>query len=369
MIKLSKSSLGKEEKKAVSDILDKGYLGMGQEVRSFEDRLSQFFNRPVVVVSSGTAALQLALEACQFESNSEVLVPSLTYVASFQAITAAGLKPIACEVEEDYFTLDLKDASKKITSKTLAIMPVHYSGGVGRLDKIYDFAKKKNLRVIEDASHAFGTVFKNKVVGSFGDISCFSFDGIKNITSGEGGCIVTNDEGVISRAKDSRLLSIHKDTEKRYKKTRSWKFDVFNQGWRYHMSDIMASIGIQQLKKSASFFNKRRELARLYDSLLRDSTKIYTIPHNYDYVVPHIYVVRIKDLKDRSNLQSYLLKKGIETGIHYQPNHLLSFFKPEKDQKLNITEKIYSEIISLPLHVDLTKEEIKYISDTLLAAI
>jgi dTDP-4-amino-4,6-dideoxygalactose transaminase len=369
MIKLSKSSIGEEEKKAVVKVLDGEYLGMGEKVASFENQLSNFFGRQVVAVSSGTAALQLALESCRFEAGSEVIVPSLTYVASFQAISAARLKPIACEVDDTFFTLDFNDAGKKLTAKTKAIMPVHYSGGVGNLDNIYKFADKHKLRVVEDAAHAFGTRYNDKVVGGFGDIACFSFDGIKNITAGEGGCIVSEDESIISRVKDSRLLSIHKDSDKRYKKLRSWNFDVYHQGWRYHMSDLMASIGIEQLKKAKVFFKKRQELAKLYNSLLEKHPRIHLIPHNYDHVVPHIYVVRIRNLDDRAGLQDFLLEKGIETGIHYQPNHLLSLYKSGKKDEFKKTEKIYSEILSLPLHVDLTKKNISYISDTLLASL
>ena len=146
-------------------------------------------------------------------------------------------------------TLDWRDAEKRLTSKTKALMPVHYGGGVGALDEIYAFAHKYGLRVIEDAAHAFGTEYKGKRVGGFGDISCFSFDGIKHITSGEGGCIVTDDPDLITRVKDSRLLGVEKDTEKRYTSRRSWEFDVFAQGWRYHMSNIMAAIGVEQLKR------------------------------------------------------------------------------------------------------------------------
>ena len=229
LIRLSKSYLGEAEKHAVMGVLDRDFLGMGSEVEQFELALTRFFGRKAICVASGTAALQLALEACNIGDGDEVLVQSVTYVASFQAISAVGAKPVACDIDPVSLTLDLTDAEKRMTIKTKAIMPVHYSGGVGELDKIYAFAQKHGLRVIEDAAHAFGTKYKNKRIGSFGDISCFSFDGIKNITTGEGGCVVTDDPILISKIKDSRLLGVQKDSEKRYTGKRSWDFDITSQ--------------------------------------------------------------------------------------------------------------------------------------------
>ena len=277
IIKLSKSCISSEEKDAVMAVLENEYLGMGKEVREFEKTLTSFFERETICVSSGTAALQLALEACDIGNGDEVLVPALTYVASFQAITATGAKPIACEILENNFIIDLSDAQKRINKKTKAIIPVHFSGGVGNLNEIYNFAKKNKLRVIEDAAHAFGTKYKNRRIGRIGDIVCFSFDGVKNITSGEGGCIVTSDSIVANRIKDARLLGVENDTVKRYAGSRSWDFDVSRQGWRYHMSNINAAIGIVQLDRFDTFKKIRCERAKLYDQLLIDQKKIFII--------------------------------------------------------------------------------------------
>ena len=155
--------------------------------------MTQFFGRPTVCVSNGTAALQLAVQCCDIGPGDEVLVPSLTFVASFQAISATGAKPVACDIRIENGILDWRDAERRLTSRTKAVMPVHYASAVWDLAGISAFAQKKmGLRVIEDAAHAFGTLVDGKRVGSFGDVACFSFDGIKNITSGEGGCIVTD---------------------------------------------------------------------------------------------------------------------------------------------------------------------------------
>lgn len=363
-IRLSKSVIGQEEIDAVSRILKKEFLGMGEEVNLFEKELANFFSRGVVCVSSGTAAIQLALQAAGIGKGDEVLVQSLTYLATFQAISATGATPVPCEVYEDTFTIDLADAGSKITSKTKAVVPVHYASNVGDLDKIYAFARENNLRVIEDAAHAFGTIYKGKRIGSFGDIACFSFDGIKNITSGEGGAIVSNDEKVIERAKNLRLLSVKRDSEKRYQNKRSWDIEVSEQGWRYHMSNIMAAIGRIQMKRFPFFKKRRQELAKHYFKRLSNVDGIKIFHFNFDEIVPHIFVIRVITRK-RDEVRNLLNEQGIQTGIHYKPNHLLEYYKT--DYFLPKTEKFYSEILTLPLHPDLTIADVDFVCDTLIS--
>lgn len=367
LIRLSKSCLGDEEKLAVMGVLDREYLGMGAEVQAFEQALTGFFGRPAVSAVNGTAALHLALQACGIGAGDEVLVQSLTYVASFQAISATGAKPVACDVDPGTLTLDWRDAERRLTSRTRAVMPVHYSGDVGALDDIYAFAQRHGLRVIEDAAHAFGTVYQGNRVGGFGDIACFSFDGIKNITSGEGGCVVTSDPAILRKTQDARLLGVEKDTEKRYTGQRSWEFDVTAQGWRYHMSNIMAAIGIEQLKAFPRIAESRRRLARRYDELLRNHPRIQLLPRDYDVVVPHIYVVRIKDVPERKLLQERLLEQGIQTGIHYQPNHELGFYADATARPQPVTDAVFPELLTLPLHPDLAVSDVEYVCGQLKA--
>jgi len=365
MIRLSKSKIGEEEKSAVINVLDKEYLGMGEEVGIFEKDLSKVFSRDTICVSSGTAAVHLAIQACNIGFGDEILVPSMTYVATFQAIKATGAEPIACDINEETYLIDLEDALSKLSKNTKAIIPVHYTGGVGNLDDLYSFASKYKLRVIEDAAHAFGTKYKNKLVGSFGDIVCFSFDGIKNITSGEGGCVVTNDLKVIENIKNSRLLGVEKDSDKRYNNSRSWNFNVSTQGWRYHMSNIMAAIGIEQLKKFNKFAVRRKQIATAYDKLLSSNQKIRLLNRDYKNVVPHIYVIRIKGLHDRDGLREAMYREGVEIGVHYIPNHFLNYFKSDKKITLPVTEKMYKEIVSLPIHPDVSNDDIEYVISTL----
>ena len=364
-LRLSKSCINEEEKRAVMSVLDRGYLGMGTEVRDFENELTSFFGRPAICTVNGTAALHLALQGIGIGNGDEVLVQSLTYVASFQAITAAGGTPIACDFDPKTGCIDLLDARKRVSEKTKAIMPVHYAGGVGNLDELYNFAEKYNLRVIEDAAHAFGTEYKGSKVGGFGDIACFSFDGIKNITSGEGGCVVSDDPKVLQLIKDARQLGVEQDSERRFSGLRSWNPNVFNQGWRYHMSDIMAAIGRVQLKNFDYHKTNRQSLAREYSVILEEEPLVTLFTHDYKNVVPHIYVVILDSSIDRSKLIDSLSGSGIPTGIHYKPNHLLSFFHHDEIEGLPNTEEYSSRLLTLPLHPELSRDDVKFITTQL----
>ena len=364
MIRLSKSIINHLEVEAVSKLLlNDGYLGMGSEVGMFEQDIATYLKVPannVVCVNTGTSALHLAVESI-LDPGQEILVPSLTFLSSYQAISAARAIPISCEVYEDTLTIDLEDAAKRITSKTKAIMCVHYASNPARLNELYTFANKFNLRIIEDAAHAFGCKKADKKIGSIGDIICFSFDGIKNITSGEGGAIVTSDEKVLNILKDTRLLAIEKDSDKRYAGKRSWDFDVKRQGYRYHMSNIFAAIGRVQLSKfEIDFAPKRKQLANTYYELLKGNINIqFQIIENDVDIVPHIMPIRVLNEK-RDSLKNELEQQGIPTGIHYKPNHLLSYYGGGKIS-LPRTEKIYSQLLTLPLHPEISMEEVNHI--------
>ena len=365
LIRLSKSCIGEAEKQAVRGVLDREYLGMGAEVQQFEQALTAVLGRPAECVVNGTAALHLAVQACGIGRGDEVLVPSLTYLASFQAVSATGARPLPCEIDPGTLTLDWRDAESRITPQTRAVMPVHYTGGVGDLVGTYAMAERHGLRVIEDAAHAFGTTVDGKRVGSFGDIACFSFDGIKNITSGEGGCIVTDDADVLRRVRDARLLGVEKDTEERYNGQRSWEFDVTAQGWRYHMSNIMAAIGIEQLRRFDEMAAVRTTRAKQYDALLAGDPQVTPLVRDFDTVVPHIYVVRIAGLADRTALQARMLKRGVQAGAHYQPNHMLSFYRDLAAAPLPVTEAVYPEMLTLPLHADISAADVERVCEAL----
>ncbi|MBI4679899.1 MAG: DegT/DnrJ/EryC1/StrS family aminotransferase [Nitrospirae bacterium] len=375
-IRLSRSIVGQAEAEAVSRVLlEDGYLGMGKEVQTFEEEIAKFLEVPrdwVICVNSGTAALHLAVQTLT-RPDDEVLVQALTYVASFQAIKATGAIPVACEVIPENITLDLDDAAKRLSTRTKIVMPVHYASNPGDLAAIYEFAKHHGLRVIEDAAHAFGCLYHGHKIGSqellnqlYGNspssVVCFSFDGIKNITSGEGGVVITQDPFVAQKIRDARLLGVEQDTEKRYSGQRSWEFDVQQQGYRYHMSNIFAAIGRVQLQRlSNEFAPKRRAWACLYRAKLKSIAGIKFLQSDLDSIIPHIQPILVPAIH-RDSLRQYLSDKGIETGIHYMPNHLLTFFGDRND-RLPVTEQLYEELLSLPLHPGLTESDVNYVTD------
>lgn len=369
VIRLSKASIGDAERQAILGPLDREFLGMGPEVRAFEDELQAYLGRPVACVVNGTAALQLALQACGIGRGDEVLVPSLTYVASFQAVAATGATPVACDIRPDSCTLDPDDAARRVTERTRAVMPVHYGGGVGTLDEVRAFADRRGLRVIEDAAHAFGSTHRGAPVGGSGDVACFSFDGIKNITSGEGGCVVSDDAALLARVRDARLLGVENDTAARFSGQRSWDFDVTAQGWRHHMSDIMAAIGRVQLGRRAELAARRQDLARRYVDALRGHRRVVPVLTQFDEVVPHIFPVRIAGMADRDGLRRTLREAGIETGVHYRPNHSLSYFARPGQAPLPVTERVHSELLTLPLHPDLEDADVDFVCESLVRAL
>jgi len=357
-VRLMRSVVGSDEVAALERIIQDGYLAMGAEVLAFERELEEFLGgeRKVVCVNTCTAALHLALEACNIGPGDEVLVPSLTYVATFQAISASGATPVACEVDPLTAFIDVQDAASRITSRTRAIMPVHLYGLTGDLDGIYDLAEAHGLRVIEDAAQSFGCRYDQKLIGARGDIVCFSFDGVKQVTSGEGGALVTADAEVTARVMDARLLAVQRDSEKRYANQRSWDFDVVDQGYRFHMSNLMAAIGRVQLRRFQQEFRARRiEIAKNYDRMLADTPGIRTMQIDYESVVPFSYATFIGN-GQRDIVRAALQEEGIETGVQYKPNHLLTKYGAGA-VSLPITEALYEEQLSLPMHPLLTIEE------------
>lgn len=352
-VRLSKSCVGEEEKAALARVIDAGYLGMGLEVQLFEEELRAYLgtDAEVICVNTGTAALHLALSGLDIGPGDEVLVPSITYVASFQAISATGARAVACDVTPERVFIDLVDAERRISPHTKAIMPVHYASDSQSMADVYAFAKRHNLRVIEDAAHGFGCTRNSQRIGCTGDVICFSFDGIKNITSGEGGAVVTADKELARRIKDARLLSVERDTEKRYKGERSWNLDVKHQGFRYHMSNLMAAIGREQLKKVDRFGGHRKACVARYREGLKEARGLVFLDLDYGNIVSHIFVVRIVNGR-RDELMDTLRANKIECGIHYMPNHLLDYFAT--DYSLPIAEKLGGELLSLPLHADLS---------------
>lgn len=358
MIKVARGCLGREELAEVEAAFAYGYFGMAAKVTEFEAELARYLQAThVIATNNGTDALHLAIDALGIGSGDEVIVPSLTFVASFQAVSATGATPVACDVRQDDLLMDVQDVMRRITPRTKAIMPVHYASNPCDMDALLDLGKHRNIRIIEDAAHALGSDYKGRRIGSFGDVACFSFDSIKNITCGEGGAVACRDAGLAEVMRRKRLLGMERKSHASTSwKERSWKFDVATQGYRYHMSNINAAIGLAQMRKLDGFIARRRQICKRYDAAFAQCPGLRLLSVNYDEVAPHIYVVRV--LKDRRDaLMDYLKQRNIETGINYVPNHLHSFYAQE-GLSLPVTEQAYAEILTLPLHCGLSDEDV-----------
>lgn len=360
MIKSSRGCCGEEELAQIKEVFGYGYFGLAYKTNEFEEQIRKYLNtdRNVVTTNTGTTAMHLAIDSAGITEGDEVIMPSFTFVATAQAVGLCGAKPVFCEVHSDTFLLDVEDVKRKITDKTKAIMPVHYAGRPCDMDALMKIHQETGIRIIEDAAHAFGSEYKGKKIGSFGDITCFSFDSIKVITCGDGGAIITNDNVIDDIAKKKRLLGIDRKTmvEKDWKK-RSWVYDVTTQGYRYHLGNINAAIGLAQLKKVDQFIKRRREICHLYDSGLAGISGIERMPCGYDSITPFMYTIRVKNGR-RNALKDYLMEHDIESGISYIPCHTFRLYK-EEDVALPITDQIYKEVLCLPIHPELSDDDIK----------
>ena len=364
MIKVARGCLGSEELEEVKSAFEYGYFGLAFKVDEFEEALKSYFGASyVVATNTGTTALHLALDALGIGPGDEVIVPSFTYVASFQAISATGAKPVSCDIHQDTLLMDVGDVESRLSAKTKAVMPVHYAGNPCDMDALCELRDRHGFRIVEDAAHAFGSTYKAKKIGGFGDIVCFSFDSIKNITCGEGGAIICQDENLDKLLRNKRLLGIERASQTSSAwKERGWHYDVTQQGFRYHMSNINAAIGLAQLKKVDRFIARRREICRAYNNAFQEVSGIKKLPIDYNVVAPHIYVVKVLEGR-RDDLSLFLKGRDIETGVAYIPNHFHAFYR-EEGLCLPETEKVFEEILTLPLHFEISDEDLRTVIDS-----
>jgi perosamine synthetase len=361
MIPISRPSMGSEELEEVKKVFDTGWLGMGKWVFDFENRIKETLGAGnVVAVNTGTTALHLALDVLGLKQGDEVIVPSLTFVASIQAIVACGAKPVFCDIDGDTLNMDAGDVEQRITSRTKVIMPVHYCGLPCDMDQLLGIGKERNITVVEDAAHAFGSSYKGKKIGAFGDITCFSFDPIKNITCGEGGAISTNDDELAQVMRKKRILGIDKDTWSRFGQKRDWFYSVNIPGFRYHMSNINAAIGLIQLEKLGRFLRRKREIVERYDKAFQGLSGIVILKKDYENTAFFSYILRIESRRD--DLIDFLKTKGIDSGVHYIPNHLQPLFEGQK-AVLPITEKVWQQIVTLPLYYEMSDDDVQSVID------
>lgn len=357
MVKVSQGVLGDEELEFVRQAFAYGYFGMAHFVADLERDLAAYLGAPhVLTVNTGTAALHVALDALGIGAGDEVVIPSLTFVGAFQAISATGATPVPCDVRLDTLLIDLDDVEQRITPRTRAVVPVHYAGNPCDLDRLHEIAEGRGLRVVEDAAHAFGSFYKGRKIGSFGDVVCFSFDSIKNMTCGEGGAVVCRDGDLVEVIRQKRAVGIDRGSSA----GRGLSYEVRTQGYRYHMSNINGAIGLVQLRKVDAFIARRREICRRYDAAFIGLPGVATLPVDYAQVAPHIYVLRIAGGR-RDAAMAYLRRHGIETGINYIPNHLQPLYR--NGVSLPATERAHGEILTLPLHCALSNDDVERVID------
>ena len=349
-------SLNGNEKKYVNDCLDSTWISSkGKYVTEFETQFARYIGVEYATsVCNGTVALHLALVALGIGPGDEVIVPTLTYIASVNAIAYTGSTPIFVDSLEDTWQMDPEDIKRKITNKTRAIMVVHLYGHPCDMDNIMKIAKENDLFVIEDCAEAFGSLYKGKHVGVFGDIATFSFFGNKTITTGEGGMVVTNDKTLYDRA-------IHYKGQGLAKYRQYWH-DVI--GYNYRMTNICAAIGLAQLEQADVFLSKKRQIKEWYDEGLKDlpvkvHKEIGDVRHSY-----WMYSILVEDSKDRDPLREYLENEGIETRPLFYPVHTMPMYS-NKFQKHPIAEKIGWSGINLPSWPGLEKEQVKFICETI----
>lgn len=367
MIPLFKPYIGTDTIKAAVDALNKTWLGMGNYVDLFEQKISDFLEikneRKVIAVNTCTSALHLALLTAGVKNNDEVITSALNNIADFQVIKMCGAKPVFCDISNENFEININNLERLINPKTKAIIVLHYSGIPCNINDILKIANKHGIRVIEDAAHAIGTRVDEKMIGSYGDLTCFSFDAIKTITCIDGGAIIVNNQKEADELYPARLLGMTQKNKQLYSNKRDQHYDVYKQGFRYHLSNLHANIGLSQLEKLPEIISNRQRYCMYYNQLLHKCPDVNILINDYKNISPFIYVIRVSK-NHRNDLMDYLKKNDIETGIHWLPGNKYNLFKKCSGSKnIPITDKIGSEIITLPLWSYMDKNTIEFITD------
>ncbi|MBC8184863.1 DegT/DnrJ/EryC1/StrS family aminotransferase [candidate division KSB1 bacterium] len=365
MLPIFKLELGENEFQAVRNVLESGSISRG----NFREKLeAEFCNytkaKYAIVLNSGTAALHLAVNALNLEPNDEVIVPSLSFVATAFAAEYSGLKPVFAEIDPATFNISVEDVKQKISDRTRAIIPVHYAGLPVNLDALREISQKHNLFLIEDAAHAIGANHNGTKIGNFGDLTAFSLFATKNMTAGEGGIITTNNK---KWADSIRLTRAHGITASLNSPAVSGLCDVSQLGYNFHLSNLNIAVAIEQLKKLDKMNQQRKEMAVYLSNLLKEVEEI-ELPGAENNHIFHLYTIKLMDKKlagKRDQILESLLAEGIQVGVYYLPIHLFSYFRNKYGTApgdLPITETVCNSLVTLPLYPSITKNEIKDIA-------
>lgn len=355
-IPVFKPLLEAEEKTAALEVLEAGWLGMGSYVGRFEQALRHYLETPdrhVVAVSTGHAALHLGLLAMGVGPGDEVLTPSFNNAADFQAILATGAEPVFCDIDDNSLCIDLDQAEALVSPRTKAVIVMDYDCVLCEHDRVADFAQAHNLRVLHDAAHSLGSRYHGKMVGSFSDMTMFSFDPVKTVTCIDGGALVVRSEQEVERLHEMRLIGMSQPAQVMYTDARAWTYDLRTQGFRYHMANLHAAIGLEQLAKIQRISSSRREACRYYNAGLKTVPGVATPKTDFHDVTPFLYYIRVPGDK-RDALRSHLSAAGVDTGIHWQPGHWFTLLKNCRRGDLTVTDRVGHEVLSLPLHSDMS---------------
>jgi len=358
------------DKKAVMDALNSTLLTDGPRLRQFEEEFAKFVGSKYAIgVSNATSALHLSLKALGIGKGDEVIVPDMTFVATANAVVLSGATPVFADVEEDTMNISADSIKENISSKTKAILPVHFAGLACNMTEIKKIAKRNNLKILEDCAHAIGTTWQKKHVGNFGDAGCFSFYPTKNMTTVEGGMIVTNSRKIATYVMSARNHGLSKTLTQRYSHGKPWDYDMKESGYNYRLDEIRSALGLSQLKKIRIFNEQRKKVFDHYNNGLNNVNGII-IPKTPSSGIHshHLYILRIKQRTSvsRDIVFSKLLEYGIKSSVHYKPLHKFSAFRKfVGNSKFTNSEKLYKEIISLPFYPNMPKKHQDYVIDCL----
>lgn len=347
-----------EELAVVTEAIRLGWLGMGSFVGQFEKAIESYLglsDRQVVAVSTGHAALHLGLMVAGVGPGDEVITPAFNNIADFQAILAVGAVPVFCDIDDGTLCVDLKKADQLVTKRTKAIIVMDYDCVLCDHDQVASFASRHKIRVIHDAAHSFGSKHKQRWVGSFSDIAMFSFDPVKTITCIDGGALVVRTSAEADRLREMRLIGMSQPSSVMYQNQRAWTYDVKQLGFRYHMANLHAALGLTQIKKMDVISSTRRETCRRYNAELGKIPGVRVPKTDYQDITPFLYYIRVREDR-RDAYRAALLEQGVDTGIHWQPGHWFTLLKNCPKGDLTVTDQVAKEIVSLPLHSRMAEE-------------
>lgn len=355
------------EIEAVSNAIKSGWVTSGPRTKEFERLFADYLGGGLecVAINSATAGLHLALEAIGIGAGDEVIAPTLTFTATVEVVRYLGADVVLVDVDPITLNLDSTKLRAAITSRTKAIMPVHYAGLSCDMQPIFEIAKEFRLKVVEDAAHALPTTYNGELVGQLqSDVTVFSFYANKTMTTGEGGMAVTRDVDIASRMRIMRLHGMNRDAFERFvSKTPAWYYEIVAPGFKYNMTDIAAAMGICQLKKLPSFLKKRQILASRYYKELKSLPLILPADaRDGDIHAWHLYVLRLSDKSKvtRDDVIDFLSKEGIGTSVHYVPLHRQPYWKERYNLNANmfpVADKAYENMLSIPLYTRMNDED------------